>query len=515
MKKIILYSTFLLASTIGCTDLTEEVFDAIPQDNYPETADQVAVGHLVSYEKLSELFDDNGYWFLAQEVSSDEMVAPTRGPHWFDGGKWLQLQYHSWNDESDPTVGMWRELYTGIQTSNEVLDKLRDAGSPPINIVSEVEAIRSFYYSLLMDNYGDVPYLTTYYYAPELPYKNYRAAIFDSLVTTLERGYMHLNSVANPVYKNYASKEMAQALLAKLYLNGKVYKGVDDQEYYAKTIQYCDSLIANASLGLENDALAPFKTTNSSSPEIIFSVAFDEVNRTGFRFHMRTLHYNHNETFNMNAGPWNGFCVIPDHFESFEATDLRKEGYFLWGPQFTHTGEPLMVDGKQLDIDYKIPYANMPIGGSLTEEFITNCGARVKKFEIYQGALENLTINFPVFRMADIYLMKAEAELRSTGLTQPTLDLVNQIRVRAGVAPWNLGEVTLDNILAERGRELFAEGHRRTDLIRFEKFDKPFWSKSDGSDPEDPGANAIENVFPIPLYAKTTNPNLASDPISE
>lgn len=512
MKRIIIYSLILVVATIGCTDLTEEVIEGIPSENYPETEEQASVSHLESYSQLKHLFDDNGYWFLTQEISSDEMVAPRRGPHWFDGGKWLQLHYHSWNDESDPVLAMWRDIYTGVQKSNKVLDYMRDAGAPPVDKIAEVETIRSYYYFMLMDNYGDIPYLTTYFYAPELPFKNHRADVFDSLVTTLENSYQYLPSISNPVYKDFASKEMAHALLAKLYLNGSVYTGNDSPEHYAKTILYCDSLIMNSALSMEDDPMAPFRVSNINSSEVIFRMAFDEVNNTGFRLHMRTLHYNHNETFGMGAGPWNGFCVVPDHFDTYEDRDARKEGYFLWGPQYTLSGAELIVDGKQLDIDYKIPYANMPSGGALSEEFLTNCGARIQKYEIYQGALENLTVNLPLFRLPDIYLMKAEAELRSTGLTQGTLDLVNEIRIRAGIDPWDLADVNLDSIYVERGRELFAEGHRRNDMIRFGKFDQPFWSKGDGKDAEDPGANAIENIFPIPLEARTTNPNLDKDP---
>ncbi|MBI9066796.1 MAG: RagB/SusD family nutrient uptake outer membrane protein [Salinivirgaceae bacterium] len=512
MKKIIYISLVLIVTSISCTDLNEDVLDSISSNNYPETPEQIAVQHLESYNALSSLWDDGGYWFLAQEVSSDEMVAPTRGPHWFDGGKWLQLQYHNWNDQSDPPVGMWRDIFRGIVTSNKINDKLKAGGGLAQSKISEVEAIRSFYYYIFMDNFGDVPYLDKYIGAPEKPFRNNRTEIFDSLTTTLERGLKNLPSISNPAYKNYASKEMAQALLVKLYLNGKVYAETDDQIFYEKAIQYCDSLIANVNLFLEPDPLDAFKVDNTNSSEVIFAVPFDEVNKEGFRLHMRSLHYNHNETFDMAAGPWNGFCVIPDHFDTYQSIDKRKSGYFLWGPQFTYSGSPLMVDGKQLDIDYKIPYPNMPVDGPLSIDFITNCGARIQKFEIYKDAKENLTVNFPVFRLSDIYLMKAEAELRSSGLTPATLTLVNQIRSRASIAEWNLGEVTLDSIYAERGRELYAEGHRRNDMIRFGKFDQPFWGKGDETDPNDPGQNAIENIFPIPLNARTTNPNLDLEP---
>lgn len=512
MKRIIYICTALLFAASSCTDLTEEVYDAIPAENYPETENQVAVSHFDTYSQLRHLFDDNGYWYLTQEVSSDELVAPRRGTHWFDGGKWLQLQYHSWTDESDPVVAMWRDIYVGVQKSNRVVDDLKVFANPPLGKIAEVEAMRSYYYFMLMDNYGDIPYQTNFYGADPEPYKTSRATVFDSLVNTLERGYELLNSVSNPAYKDFASKEMAQSLLVKLYLNHKVYTGTEDMAMYQKAVEHSESILSSTALELESDPMAPFKVANTDSKEVIFRMAFDEVNAKGFRLHMRTLHYNHDETFDMVADPWNGFCVIPDHFDTYEDTDLRKEGFFTWGPQYTFSGDELLIDDVQLVLDPYLPFPNMESGGEISEDDITNYGARITKFEIYQGADQDLTTNFPLFRLSDIILMKAEAELRSGSLTQETLDLVNDIRTRANVDPWTLAEVDLEAIYAERGRELFAEGHRRNDMIRFGKFDEPFWGKGDGTDPTDPGSNAIENIFPIPLTARTANPNLDEAP---
>jgi hypothetical protein len=513
VKQIIFYCIALFFVAVSCTDLTEEVFDSIPSENYPETPEQLGVAHLDAYSQFRHLFDDNGYWFLTQLISSDEVVAPRRAQHWFDGGKWLQLQYHSWNDESDAVVAMWRDIYVGVQKSNQVLDNLRASGVLPIDKISEVEAMRSFYFYMLMDNYGDIVYQTYSFGADPFPYRTRREVVFDSLVNTLERGLKYLPSISLPAYKDFASKEMAQALLVKLYLNHKVYKEVEDMSLYTKAIAYSDSLINNPSLSLEADPLAPFKVANTNSSEVIFKMPFDDVNNLGFRLHMRSLHYNHNETFDMGAGPWNGFCVIPDHFDTYEDRDARKEGFFIWGPQYTFDGSELIVDNAQLDIEPYIPYANMDTAGpGLTSGDIASVGARIGKYEIYQGALENLNVNLPIFRLPDVILMKAEAELRSGSLSAETLNLVNQIRTRAGIDAWGLTDVNLDSIYAERGRELFAEGHKRNDMIRFGKFDQNFWCKGDGTDPLDPGANDIENIFPIPLEARTTNPNLDAEP---
>ncbi|MDA3891431.1 MAG: RagB/SusD family nutrient uptake outer membrane protein [Salinivirgaceae bacterium] len=519
MKKKLLYSTFLVAVAVGCTDLNEELYSGITADDYPQTDEQAAVSHLSSYNALANLFDDAGYWFLTQEISSDELVGPTRAADWSDGGRWVQLQYHTWAPNHDAVEAMWRTIWTGIGECNQIIDKLgANESEVALKTKAEVEAIRSLYYFWLFDNYGDVPYLTTYYDAPDQPYRIKSASVFDSLTTKLEHVWPMLNSIESPVYKSYASKEMALTLLAKLYLNGAVYTGSENSEYYAKTIEYCDELLSYDYMGLEDNVMDLFKVASSeASEEMIFMVPFNEATKTGFRLHMRSLGYIGDEIFNMSSEPWNGFCTIPTFFDKYDDDDVRKQGYLLYGPQFDYMGAPIMDGDMQANHDpyIRIPEmstANMAIEGIENFE-MTYSGARVQKYEIYAGAVNDLTVNFPVFRLADVVFMKAEAELRLNGnVSSETMVLVNQIWARANqIAP--AGGLTLDNILDERGKELFCEGHRRTDMIRFGTFDKPFWGMGQTDMTGVPEPNAIQNTFPIPASALTSNPNLGLDPL--
>jgi hypothetical protein len=116
--------------------------------------------------------------------------------------------------------------------------------------------------------------------------------------------------------------------------------------------------------------------------------------------------------------------------------------------------------------------------------------------------------DFPVFRLADAYLMRAEATLRGATLSEATADEdLNTIREKAGLPSTS---ASLDEILDERGRELFLEGHRRSDLIRFGKFASRNWWL--GAPESDPGAQ--RKVFPVPQDQLDTNPNLSADPKS-
>lgn len=487
----------------SCTDLNEVVYENLPGDVYPENELQVAGLSVNAYLGMKDLIDDNGWWFLAQELSSDEFCGPTRDADWFDGGKWINMHQHTWSNDDEGVNRMWDKMWSGIIVCNITLDQLRqlpesDAVEAKIN---EVETMRSFYYYLLIDNYGDVPYITSASDTPEQPFKLTREAIFDSLTSTIEAGLSSLK----PIDKKYlATRYMAYALLAKLYINAEVYTGT---QQWAKADAYIDSVLAGP-YSLANTVSDPFLTNNENSSEIIFSIPFEEDTYQGFRIHMRTLHYHHNLTYDMPVGPWNGLSVTPTHFNTYENTDLRKEAYFIYGPQYASTGSQIIDGGTKqpLVINPILPALYMTAADYTVDQY-RNSGARVGKYEIKMGAKENLSNDFPLFRITDFYLMKAETQIRLGGPGDGD-SWINEIRDRADVGTWT--GATLDQLLAERGRELFCEGHRRQDLIRFGKFTDIWWAKGDvqGGVAGDPSVL----TFPIPKYASDANPNLLLDP---
>lgn len=488
---IILFGAFFIFNS-SCTKLDEEYFDQIPAELYPENADQVSTLSVNAYKRLQNMADDNGWWFLAQEISGDAMCGPTRGADWFDGGKWVDVHTHSWTNDTESVNRMWSLFFDGINECNRTIAFVRNLGdSDEINAkIAELEVLRSYFYYLLMDNYGDVPYVTVINDEGFKPSKVEREVVYDSLIQKVESNLQYLNK-ANLKYM--ATRNMAFALLAKLYINSEVYSG---NAQWEKAGQYCDSVMAGP-YSLVNDVNSPFATNNENNSEIIFSIPYDENNFEGFRLHMRTLHYQHNLTFDMPVGPWNGFAIVPTFFDVYEDTDLRKQSWFLWGPQFAATGEEIIesVTGEPLDIDPYLPALSMTDGFS--PEQIRTTGARIAKYEIKMGAMENLSNDFPLFRLTDFYLMKAECEIR---LGRNGDEWINPIRTRAGVDP--LSGWTLDQLLEERGREMYAEGHRRQDLIRFGKWEQSWWEK--------PAHGEEKRTFPIPQWAIDGNPNLAN-----
>jgi len=295
---------------------------------------------------------------------------------------------------------------------------------------------------------------------------------------------------------------MAYALLAKLYLNAEVYTGTGK---WAEAEAYCDSIIDRLSYSLESNPLGPFVTNNSGSPENIFTIPFDETDVHGFRLHMRTLHYLSNQTFNMQVGPWNGFAATEQHYNLYEEGDGRLD-YFLVGPQFSSTGSPLYDETAEANVSFDPVIPAIIIDGSYTFEEIRMSGARVAKYEIADGANENLSNDFPLFRYADILLMKAECMVRQGGAGDGDM-YVNMVRQRAGGID-DLSGAGLDDLLEERGREMFCEGHRRQDLIRFGECLDSWWEGARSFPRKKPASSMDRLLFPIPQWAIDANPNL-------
>lgn len=487
MKKIFFSLTIIASLFFGCTDLEEDVLDKIPEDQY--TIDPVLQMTPI-YEPMREMIDNGGWWF-AQELTGDAVVAPTRASDWDDGGKWRVLHTHTWDNNTEAINNMWSRFYNGVGQANKFIeaqqplagDSLIDAG------IAKGKLLRSFYYYLLIDNYGDVPFITEFLNAPALPEKEDRAVIWNAIVADAEES---VGKIQPSTSKTATSLGMGYSLLAKLYLNAEVYTGTPQWE---KAEQACDAVIELGQYSLDSDPLAPFVTNNEGSLENIWVIPFDEDTYQGNNLHMRTLHYNNNLTYNMTVGPWNGFAVTEQHFNTYAENDLRM-GYFLTGQQYTSDGKPIEdagAGGANLVFTAEIPALLMDASYSSAQ--IRMSGMRVKKQEIKLGAKDNLSNDFPIFRYADVLLMKAEAMIRQGKNGD---DYVNMIRERAGLEP--ISGVTLDELLDERGREMFWEGHRRQDLIRFGKFNDAWWEKS--------ASTADRKIFPIPQWAIDANPNL-------
>ena len=158
MKKITYLLLAVIASALifstSCTKLDEEIYDKIPANQYPENGDQVATLSVNAYKRLQNMADDNGWWFLAQEISSDELCAPTRGADWYDGGKWADMHTHRWTNDIEGVNRMWGLFWDGINECNNTILQLKAIGNSGdiLKKIGELEVLRSYFYYLLIDN---------------------------------------------------------------------------------------------------------------------------------------------------------------------------------------------------------------------------------------------------------------------------------------------------------------------------------------------------------------------------
>jgi len=490
MKRLISIIAIGVLFTSSCSKIEDNLYDSVKIEDYPENDLQLAILPSPAYDPMESFVDGGGWWF-AQELTTDEMVCPTRHTDWADGGKWVVLHTHEWTNTTEAINEMWSTFNNGISFANGIIEKLQTYSTTSSRInIAKLRILRGYYYYLLIDNYGDVPYVTIAKGAPDKPEKTRRDTIFNRITKEIASELQYIPSTERSKYS--VTRGMAYSLLAKLYLNAQVYTGTPQWELAEK---YCDSVMLMG-YSLESNPLSPFITLNESSSENIWTIPYDEDRYKGFNLHMRTLHYNNNLTFDMTVGPWNGFAVTEDHYKTYTSNDKRL-AYFLNGQQYDYAGSKIYdVAAGNLPLIFNPHIPALVMDASYSPAEIRMSGARVVKFEIKKGAKADLSNDYPIFRYADIILMKAEAMIRQG---KDGDALVNQVRERAGLGDWT--GTSLDSLLAERGREMFWEAQRRQDLIRFDKFNDAWWEK--------PASSPTRKLFPIPQWAIDINPNLA------
>lgn len=498
--KVLVVGCLIMTAGNACTDLKEEQYSEVSQ----ATADEIEKGLadpekivLSAYNKLTG-FGSHGGIFSMQEISTDEMIIPQRGGDWFDGGYWLRTQQHQFGSDIPGLDGTFSMLYSCISVCN------RSIGKAPIlipskstEIVAELRALRALCYFYLCDMFGNVPLIKSYPGVLEEAATKPRLEIYNFIESELNAATPALSKNATYGRINYWA---AKAILAKLYLNAQVYKGAPEWD---KCIAACDEIINSGKYSIEPDYYNNFNATNQNSKENILVVPYDEVKRGGFNMAQMTLHYASQATFKLRDQPWNGYCSLAEFYNSYDAIDKRKAN-FIAGPQFGPDGVTRLIDdgAEAADPDGK-PLNYTPEVNELFPNALRQAGVRVGKYRFKPGATPELDNDFPLFRLGDIVLSKAEALWRKNPADATALLLVNQIRTRAGVTPFTTVTLTSDNFLAERGREMFAESWRRNDMIRFGKFFKKY-DKFKTLDNEP----ACKGLFPIPKGQINSNTQL-------
>jgi hypothetical protein len=488
----------------GCTKLDSKIYNQVLPSNFFKTPQQTNAFLAQAYTPMTNI--PTGNVFQNNEVSSDEMVVPTRGNDWYDGGKWQSLWTHTFQYDIDNINNAWGDLSNGIGKCNLVLSTLATlpATNKPANadqVIAEIKVLRAYYYFEFMDMFGNVPLVTDFNTDPTKISQSPRKDVYAFLETELTTNVPLLADKSAATY-GHITKWGGYMLLAKLYLNAQVYTGAAQ---WQKAADAADMVIKSGQYSLMNDFLANFAVFNENSTENIFVVPFDNTFIGGNSIEMFTLNYNNIYTYDLTNTPYNGFCSPTAFFRSFTDGDSRKKMWAI-GQQNSSSGAPLTDKATGLKVIFS-PYVKEL---SNPADSFKLAGARSIKYAPQPGTSGNTSNDGVIFRLGDAYLMKAEAEIRA-GSPGDALSLVNAIRARAGVTAWTSAQLTLPNLLAERGREMAWEGWRRNDLIRFETADGiPYFSAA-----RLPGktqdADTHTFIYPIPQQQLITNPKLVQN----
>lgn len=511
MKKSIITKWLLGAAILvapACTNLDENVYDTIPSSEFGKTQAQINSIIAPIYSELKGFWQ--GDFFCAVEEASDMAITPTRvGGDWWDGGYHMEMKLRTWNAMTSLTRSGWNKFMSGIATCNMVHHMIsineNMSEAEKAAVFAEIRGVRAFWVYNLVDNFGSAP-LVTDFGSTELPGMQTREYLFNFVVTELNE---IMNDLSEKNSSNYGkfTKGAAYTVLAKMYLNAEEWIG---KKMYTEAIEACDKVMA-MDYALEPDWKTNFQVANEISGEAILSVPYSAT-VGGNNMHNRTLHYKDPIALGFSRGTWNGISANPDYVKEFDTEDPRYEGSFLIGPMIDpSTGKVIVTDhGRDLihTIDFnmmntdKDSYKNTGWGEVQQEE-----GARCNKWT-FEAGMNNTSMenDYHIFRLADIYLMKAEAIVRNGGDNATATNLVNAVRSRAyGHANKNYASVDLDKIYKERRFEFAWEMFSRQDMIRFGKFLEPGYLLPNPSP-------AHLKLFPVPYAAWQSNNNLVQNP---
>ncbi len=445
-------------------------------------------------------------WNL-QEITTDEVKCA-----WSDPGI-PELDKMQWNSSNSFVKAMYYRIYFQLPLCNEFIREASDAKMNERGFSAddkalitgyrnEVRTLRALSYYHAMDLFGNVPFITEddligAFYPEQIS----RADLFNYIETEL----LDLqNLLPAPHANEYGRLDKAAVwtLLAKMYLNAEVYTG---SPRYTDCATYCTKVISEGGYTLEPVYDNLFLADNNSSNEVIFPVTFDgrftqTFGGTTFLTHASIAGSGpmadiDSSYFGVQAG-WGGNRATPQFANLFPDGDDARNMFYTTGQTLVFTDDAELTD---FLVGYPVAkWRNITQSGNIGSD----------------PSQTFVDIDFPMFRLADVMLMYAECAARGNGDAGLGLDYVNQIRTRAyGDAAHNVGSITPESILDERGRELQWEGYRRTDLIRYGLFTSGsyLWAFKGGSF----GGSGVDdhlNLFPLPSDDLIANPNLKQNP---
>lgn len=540
----ILFTFFsVLFTTNSCTDLEEEILD---ETSATPATDKLAADGIIApvYSLLPTIYEHTRY-FALQEITTDEAILPYRGgTDWGDNGIYVELHKHTYNSATANIRNTWNPILQALSRSISAINELPNNPDPSAKTyLAEARGMRAFYNLLTLDLFGIVFVKEDIAAASSILRGAEAVSYIESELLAVEP------LVETNVGPGRLSKGAVWGLLAKLYLNAGVYRDpyADKFDFTGadmdKVIDYSNRIITSGQYALSSDFFAIFNDENHTNKELVFAV--DQ--RAELNGHNRMAYFSlSGDMFPLpefpNANGTDGPAITPDFYRTWvnayapidpakidprfyqenmgiysnpadtcvssarfkinrgilrgqqyglqrRTTGFAKcaNGDFLVGPlvHLTRNRPTLPVNFTE-KIDFTVEGSNYPTG------------YRVEKYEFGKKSASGRNLgdhDIIIIRLADVYLMRAEAKLRKSNDAAGALadvNIVRAARTKTTSAP-ALTAMSLDLLFRERGFEFYWEMYRRTDMIRFSKYEDSWTEKDD--------KNKFRRVFPIPQTA--------------
>ena len=458
----------------------------------------------------SQIISDEGnsdflrqYWYL-QCLTTDEA-----GWTYHNNTDPLGIHQMSWSSINQTVAGLYYRAFFQITLANDFIRQASDANLTSRGISgtsadsirkykAEARYLRAYQYSILMDMFANPPFATeTQLIGVGLPKQIKRKDLFAYVESELKALETELIAPKANEYGR-ADQAAAWALLSRIYLNAEVYTG---SPRYTDAITYCNKVIAAGYTLHPNYKELMLADNNLNTDEFIFTINYDGTYTQNWGGTTTLTHGPAGVPGSISGtnGNWNCIRVTQQFVGMFDNADIRGQFY---------------TNGQNLNMTQLLDVAT---DGYSSTKFrnVTRSGTPAPHKDPGGNWVD---IDFPIFRLAEIYLTYAESVIRGgTGGDPATgLSYLNKLAVRARPSDPNANvyaQFTLPYIIKERGRELFWEGFRRTDLIRFGQFTTGayLWAWKGGIQ----GGTAVDDhykIFPIPSTDLSANPNLVQNP---
>lgn len=550
----------------GCTKLDETLYDRITSQNFLQTRNDVTRDFLRSFEHCYWSIQGNNL-FTIQEDAGDQLMTANRQGDWFDGGQYQRLHYHTWTANDNYTSDAWSALYQGVDLATNSLEDLEGITDPGKfsmtqaeldDMTAELHTLRAWLYIRLFDLYRNIELITkvkgetegSLQVTPQETFDFIEKELTDAIPKLPTNDQLGENAIGR------WTKGGAAALLVRLYLNSKVYIGVD---HFTECAAICQDIIDGkyGTYKLENRWDAPFDYNNSQSKETIFGFpgsfglthwqytidmqfgllsyqipryfGFTDFGDANPKFGIQPGHDIDSVEYKFALGkPVVKFQKYPDDYRLKLYKNLgnsKREGMFLFGylPYKNASGKQDSVRGNKgnyplfirdqvgMFLDAK-PGTKIADKESDMNHADHNSGWFMAKYPYYPSDDANkISSAWAEVRLAEIYYSLAECKYRANDKAAAAV-LLNDVRVRnypaGSPSLYNPDGSQLNDqeMIDEWGREFLAEGRRRTDLIRWGVFNTGTWW-----DKQPDGDNHTE-IFPIGQNVLNSSPQLKQNP---